>query len=101
MPRAVDVILTRRLCDCCKAGDKVIVTGCLAAIPDVSSLMKPGEIPKTVAMERNKALRSEYGLADNAVTGLKAMGGFVKENRRGKKGVFHINEILILFIYFV
>lgn len=95
MPRAVDVILTRRLCDCCNAGDKIIATCCLAAIPDVSSLLKPGEIPKSVNMERNKSLRSEYGMADNAVSGLREMGKFVKK-RFGIKDPAYNNT---LFFY--
>lgn len=74
MPRAIDVILTRRLCDRSKPGDKVIISGCLCAIPDVPSLMKPGDIPRSVAIDRNKALRSEYGMGDSAISGLKKIG---------------------------
>lgn len=74
MPRAIDVILTRRLCDRCKPGDQVEITGCLTAVPDVASLMKPGEIPRSVAIDRNRAIRSEYGMSDNGVSGLKKIG---------------------------
>lgn len=68
------MILGRSACDRAKPGDKVVITGCLAAVPDVASLMSPGEIPRSVAIDRNRALRSDYGMADTAVSGLQKMG---------------------------
>eukprot|EP01071_Lankesteria_metandrocarpae_P006831 Lankesteria_metandrocarpae@DN4498_c0_g1_i1.p1 len=74
MPRAIDVIVRGDVCDRCKAGDKVIVAGCVLAVPDVPSLMKPGQIPKSVARDKMRHERSEFGLQDNAIKGLRNLG---------------------------
>jgi DNA replication licensing factor MCM6 len=75
MPRIIEVIVTRALCDKCKPGDKVVIGGCLAAVPDVPSLMKPGELPKSVAIDRNRlARRTDMGGLDQGVSGLRKLG---------------------------
>lgn len=81
MPRVIEVIVTRSLCDRCKPGDKVLITGCLAAVPDVPSLMKPGELPRSVALDRNRiARRTDMGGVDNGITGLSKLGQCFSSN---------------------
>lgn len=43
MPRSTDVILRDELVDSAKPGDRCIFTGTLVVVPDIVSLMKPGE----------------------------------------------------------
>ena len=43
MPRSIEVILRDNICDTAKPGDKSEFVGTLAVVPDISSLMKPGE----------------------------------------------------------
>jgi len=43
MPRSLDVILRNEIVDVAKPGDKCIFTGTLVVIPDIVSLLKPGE----------------------------------------------------------
>lgn len=43
MPRSIDVILRNEIVDAAKPGDKCIFTGTLVVVPDIVSLLKPGE----------------------------------------------------------
>ena len=43
MPRSVDVVLRNEVVERAKAGDKVVFTGAVVVIPDVSSLSRAGE----------------------------------------------------------
>jgi len=43
MPRSIDVILRHEIVDTAKPGDRCIITGTLIVVPDVVSLLKPGE----------------------------------------------------------
>lgn len=74
MPRSIDVILCQDVCEQCKPGDRVVLSGCLASIPDVPSLMKPGDVPKKIMMDRNRMGRTESGMTDNTVRGLRRLG---------------------------
>ncbi|KAH7649196.1 hypothetical protein FG379_001553 [Cryptosporidium bovis] len=71
MPRSMNVILRGDFVDKCKPGDKVVLTGTLIVAPDVPSLMKPGDIPSTVAKDRNRNQNDNY---NSSVTGLKSLG---------------------------
>ncbi|CDJ57347.1 DNA replication licensing factor, putative [Eimeria maxima] len=46
LPRSIDVIVRHSLVDKVYAGDVVLVTGALIAVPDVPALLKPGENPR-------------------------------------------------------
>ena len=43
MPRSMDVILRNEIVDTAKPGDRCIFTGTLVVVPDIVSLLKPGE----------------------------------------------------------
>lgn len=43
MPRTVDVILRGDLVEKAQPGDRVLVTGTLIVVPDVYSMLRPGE----------------------------------------------------------
>lgn len=47
MPRSLDVYLRHELVEKAKAGDSVLLTGCLVVIPDGSALAKAGDAPRT------------------------------------------------------
>ena len=72
MPRSIDVIIRGEMCDRVKPGDKVTVTGALIVVPDVPSLMKPGDVSKSVKREQNK--RSHEASGDGGVRGIKQLG---------------------------
>ena len=69
MPRSIDVILRHDLADLVKPGDKVEFNGCLIVVPDVTSLMKPGEVAQSFkgGLERGQ-------LTKEGITGLKQLG---------------------------
>jgi len=43
MPRSLDVILRNEIVDQAKPGDRCIFTGTLIVVPDIVSMLKPGE----------------------------------------------------------
>jgi DNA replication licensing factor MCM6 len=51
MPRSFEVILRNDLCDTAQPGDTCIFTGMLCVVPDISSMLKPGE--RTQVISRN------------------------------------------------
>merc|ERR1719353_268507 len=71
MPRSMDVIVRDEMCERCKPGDKVLVTGCLIVVPDVPSLMSPSELKQEVRRSLNT--RTDAG-GGEGVKGLKGLG---------------------------
>ncbi|CAD7928102.1 unnamed protein product [Amoebophrya sp. A25] len=71
MPRTLDVILRGEQCETCKAGDKIAITGTLIVVPDVPSLMKPGEMKQSIRRDVNKRHRTNYV---EGIRGLRDMG---------------------------
>ena len=71
MPRSLDVILRHELVDSAKPGEMLIFTGTLMAIPDVASLIKPGEKQQLVL--KQDGIRSKDRSLD-AVSGLQSYG---------------------------
>ena len=72
MPRSIDVIIRGEMCDRVKPGDKVVVSGALIVVPDVPSLMKPGDVSKSVRREQSKKPIEASG--DGGVRGIKQLG---------------------------
>ncbi len=72
MPRSVDVIIRNELAETCKPGDKIFFTGCLQVIPDIISLMKPGEKIQH-QLKVDQVRKTEQRSADG-ITGLKELG---------------------------
>ncbi|KAI9033970.1 MCM2/3/5 family-domain-containing protein [Phycomyces nitens] len=71
MPRSMDVIVRNEMVERAKAGDKCIFTGTLIVVPDVAAFRTPGT---SVETQRDNNTRSKEGLANEGVTGLKALG---------------------------
>lgn len=71
LPRSVDVVLRNGAVDKAKAGDRLIFTGTLVVIPDVTQLYKAGQV--TTASSRPSSGVSGKGGAEG-ITGLKALG---------------------------
>ncbi|SOV81474.1 DNA replication licensing factor MCM6 [Plasmodium sp. gorilla clade G3] len=72
MPRNMDVILRNDIVDSVHAGDRIIVTGCLIVVPDIPTLMKPGDVPRSVARQLLK--KNENSLVSQGLTGIKGVG---------------------------
>jgi len=68
----MDVIVRDEMCERCKPGDKVMVTGCLIVVPDVPSLMSPSELKQHVRRSLNT--RTDAAGAGEGVRGLKGLG---------------------------
>jgi len=68
MPRSVEVILRNEIVERAKPGDKVVVTGTLIVVPDVSMLSRGS----AMAVKRSSDARVGEDYA--GVTGLKALG---------------------------
>lgn len=73
MPRSMDVILRNEIVDTAKPGDKCIFTGTLIVVPDVVSLIKPGDKNTQIALKSDNVKRNQTGGADG-VSGLKELG---------------------------
>lgn len=72
LPRSIDVIARHSLVDSVYAGDVVLVTGALIAVPDLPALLKPGELPRSVTRQMQR--RTETSLAAEALRGVKGIG---------------------------
>ncbi|KAL8450389.1 hypothetical protein Emag_003235 [Eimeria magna] len=72
LPRCIDVIARHSLVDSVYAGDVVLVTGALIAVPDLPALLKPGELPRSVSRQMQR--RTEASSAAEALRGLKGLG---------------------------
>ncbi|CAK4623595.1 unnamed protein product [Aphanomyces euteiches] len=75
MPRSIDVILRHENVEQAKAGDRVVFTGALIVVPDVSRFGKNGG--DNVVSSRRGGENSSHGMEGEGVRGLKATG--VKE----------------------
>eukprot|EP00933_Yihiella_yeosuensis_P051760 TRINITY_DN49734_c0_g1_i1.p1 TRINITY_DN49734_c0_g1~~TRINITY_DN49734_c0_g1_i1.p1 ORF type:complete len:824 (+),score=217.36 TRINITY_DN49734_c0_g1_i1:87-2558(+) len=71
MPRTMDVIVRDECTEQCKPGDKVLITGSLIVVPDVPTLMNPGELKSKV--KRSLQTRSDASYSEG-VKGLKSLG---------------------------
>lgn len=72
MPRSIDVVLRNEIVDIVKPGENVIFTGTLIAVPDIYSLLKPGE--KTEVTQKSEAVRKKNQPGLDGITGLKSLG---------------------------
>ena len=73
MPRTLKVVLRNESVELCKPGDKVLLTGCVVAVPDVSQLKMSGGVSKIISRDRS-ATEIARGNAGMGVTGLKELG---------------------------
>lgn len=73
MPRSIDVILRNEIVDTAKPGDRCIFTGTLIVVPDVVSLIKPGEKNTQVSLSSDNVRRNQTKGMDG-VSGLKELG---------------------------
>ena len=72
MPRSIDVIIRHEIVETCKPGDKCHFIGQLIAVPDITSLYKPGE--KVQQQIKRDIVRREDQKVTEGVTGLKNLG---------------------------
>eukprot|EP00388_Colpodella_angusta_P003990 GDKJ01013620.1.p1 GENE.GDKJ01013620.1~~GDKJ01013620.1.p1 ORF type:complete len:895 (+),score=207.93 GDKJ01013620.1:1-2685(+) len=73
MPRSIDVIMTGDMVEVAHPGDRVRFTGCILSIPDVGSLYRQNDLPKSIARERNRKARQQEG-GNEGVSGLASLG---------------------------
>ncbi|CCI44359.1 unnamed protein product [Albugo candida] len=73
MPRSIDVILRHENVEQAKAGDRVVFTGSLIVVPDVSKFSKVGG-DIAVAGRSQGTANSTRGMEGEGVRGLKALG---------------------------
>ena len=73
MPRGMDVILRNDTVEQAKAGDRVVFTGTLIVVPDVSKFAKVGEVPLASRAERKRGEKNNPYVGEG-VRGLKALG---------------------------
>lgn len=73
MPRSIDVILRNEIVDAAKPGDRCIFTGTLIVVPDVVSLIKPGEKNTQIALKSDNIKRAQTS-GMNGISGLKELG---------------------------
>ncbi|XP_074556033.1 DNA replication licensing factor MCM6 isoform X2 [Curcuma longa] len=71
LPRSLDVILRHEIVEKARAGDTVIFTGALVAVPDVMALTSPGE---RAECRREAPQRQNITSGHGGVKGLKSLG---------------------------
>nr|CAD1837144.1 unnamed protein product [Ananas comosus var. bracteatus] len=71
LPRSLDVILRHEMVEKARAGDTVIFTGMVVAVPDVMALTSPGE---RAEVRREASQRRNGGSGHEGVRGLKSLG---------------------------
>jgi DNA replication licensing factor MCM6 len=72
MPRSIDVILRHENVEQAKAGDRVVFTGTLIVVPDVSKFIKVGG--ENPIASRNQKRNDKNNMEHEGVRGLKALG---------------------------
>lgn len=72
MPRSIDVILRHEVVDAAKPGDRCVFAGTLLAVPEVVSMLKPGE--KQQVAKKTEGRRGAEGKNMDGITGLKQLG---------------------------
>ncbi|CCF73006.1 minichromosome maintenance protein 6 [Babesia microti strain RI] len=72
MPRSIDVIIRNNLVDSVHAGDRIAVSGSLIVLPDILTLLRPGEISKQIS--RHATRRFDASLISQGITGIKGVG---------------------------
>ncbi|RLN30454.1 minichromosome maintenance protein [Panicum miliaceum] len=70
LPRSLDVILRHEIVEKARAGDTVVFTGTVVAVPDVMALTSPGERAEC----RREAPQRKNGGVQEGVKGLKSLG---------------------------
>ncbi|KAK8456847.1 hypothetical protein SEVIR_3G084700v4 [Setaria viridis] len=70
LPRSLDVILRHEIVEKARAGDTVVFTGTVVAVPDVMALTSPGERAEC----RREAPQRKSGGVQEGVKGLKSLG---------------------------
>ncbi|XP_044495392.1 DNA replication licensing factor MCM6 [Mangifera indica] len=71
LPRSLDVILRHDIVEQARAGDTVIFTGTVVAIPDIMALASPGE---RAECRREANQRKNSAVGHDGVRGLRALG---------------------------
>lgn len=77
MPRSIDVILRHENVEQAKAGDRVVFTGALIVVPDVSKFQRGGvggDAPVATRARARGGENSTHGMEGEGVRGLKALG---------------------------
>lgn len=75
MPRTIDVILRHENVEQAKAGDRVVFTGSLIVVPDVSKFVRAGgETAVATRRAGGGGENSTHGMEGEGVRGLKALG---------------------------
>lgn len=72
MPRSIDVILRHDQVEKAQPGDRVVITGTLIVVPDIFSMIKPGEKYELSNLSEN--VRTREGMNRDGVSGLKSLG---------------------------
>lgn len=70
IPRSIEVLVRNSLVDQVYAGDEVVVSGCLIAVPTMPALLKRGEASKSML----KQMRTTENTVAQGVTGMKFIG---------------------------
>lgn len=73
MPRSIDIILRNEIVEIAKPGENCVFTGTLIVVPDVVSMIKPGEKNTQISMRNDKVKRTE-NKGNDGITGLKELG---------------------------
>ncbi len=68
MPRSIDIILRNEMVDKAKPGDCCVFTGTLIVVPEIATLLKPGERARLSQKGQGGRDQNQVGL--DGVTGL-------------------------------
>ena len=74
MPRSIDVVLRNEIVDNAKPGDRCVFSGTLIVVPDVVSLLKPGERAQTSRRDDMAKKGANPVKPLDAISGLKRLG---------------------------
>ncbi len=72
VPRSLDIILRNEQVEKAQPGDRVLITGTLIVVPDVFSMIKPGEKSQLTSM--SKFNRRTDNISQQGVSGLRDLG---------------------------
>lgn len=70
IPRSIDVVLRGEQVERAQPGDRVVITGCLIAVPEKQNKNRPGERNQMTRQTKNMRIQNKMGMKKKGISDL-------------------------------